>query len=168
MRHLKVKTEADAARVQRTKVRGLQDLGEDATVRDDATPLTARVDWGRWIVECPCGAGVAVQADWRAAYCLGCGRILTAVIFPPTDEREAVEAVLGMRDQRHQFYFPEKGETVATLRAENVAHGLPPDETGADTKPPAERPPVDPRPVDLAFPDLAVRTDPPITTKEPT
>ncbi len=118
-----VKTQADAKLHHATDIRKKKANGMDVTLRRLATPVTARVDWGRWIADCPaCTSGVAVQHDWTEAYCYGCGAVLTAVTWP--DDKDEAEAVLTLRQQKAQFYFPER-ETVEHLRAQNALHGVP-------------------------------------------
>ena len=95
----------------------------------DTPPLDARIDAGRWIVECPdchdaqfiwpaepapifmCVTcfNVAVGGDWRL------------VAVPPN--RAALERLLLFRPLPHNRNW-RAGETVDTLRAENIAHGV--------------------------------------------
>lgn len=85
-----------------------------------ATPMVAYIDHGRWLIQCVCGGGVGVHQDWPEARC-GCGAIYTAIVFP--DNRAAIEAALVVRPimESRNWVAPE---SVDTLLAENVAHGV--------------------------------------------
>lgn len=80
----------------------------------------ARVNHGRWIVECGCGNGLLVEMTSREALCIRCGAIWEAVL--PPNWRE-IERVLCRRWQREaQNWSP--GESIDLLRAENIEHGV--------------------------------------------
>jgi hypothetical protein len=114
MAHRKVKTQEDYRRLQASQMRALKQSGQDVAVHRISGPVRARVDFGRWIILCPCGAGVAVHPDWTEAYCLGCGAIFDGVVFPA--ERREIEAALdGRRYAKHQFFFPDR---------ETLEHGI--------------------------------------------
>lgn len=91
------------------------------------TPLPARVDANRWIVDCPdCGsAEFAFVADARFL-CTNClnatvGGACRPVAFPRN--RQAIEAALLLRPvPRTRDWRP--GETVAQLRRENRDNGI--------------------------------------------
>lgn len=118
-RHLGLKTEADAVSIQRRKVAALVLAGEPVTVHTVRTLIVARVDMGRWIADCDCGAGVALHREWTAAYCFACGAVHPqASILWPVDQDE-IELTLAERPhRRNQFWSP--GETVNDLKAENL------------------------------------------------
>jgi len=127
-----------AAHTRRMKEQARQ-FGVDVPALDDlarvadVVPLMARVEHGRWIVDCPdCkGAGFAWE-DERLFMCQSCwnaavGGAWRPITFPA--EREAIEAVLLARPlHTNRNWFPH--ETVDDLRAENVAHGCPLPEGG--------------------------------------
>jgi hypothetical protein len=94
----------------------------DIALHQEVEEYVAFVDWGRWILLCHCGAGVAVHPDWTEHYCFGCGAIFLNVTFPA--ERLDVEAALLVRHKNNRFFFPQKGETLETLVEENTEHGL--------------------------------------------
>lgn len=88
-----------------------------------ADPLPARVDHGRWIVDCPCHAASMVWLDTPLVWCGGCGN---AHIFGQwqrvklPEERAEIEAALIVRpDAANRNWFP--GESVENLLAENAA-----------------------------------------------
>ncbi len=100
--------------IARAQARGLR------LIVHDSHSLVARIDHGRWIVDCECGAGNATDPEWGVAFCFACGARHKAT-FP--DDREGVEAVLLHRPRTEtRNWFP--GESVAQLQAENVEHGL--------------------------------------------
>lgn len=117
-----VNTQEDARLLHLAKVNEKQKLDEDAEVHDVDTPFTAFVDWGRWIILCTCGAGVAVHPEWTSQYCFGCGAVFSAVVFP--SDRDEIEATLVQRHKNNRFFLPHRGETLETLKQENRDHGL--------------------------------------------
>jgi len=118
--HLRIKSEAQAIAYQEAKVAALQKMEREVEVHEVNEPHTAFVDWSRWIIMCACNAGVAVHSEWVKAYCFGCGAQFTNVVFP--EDREEVEAVLLERPHDNRWFFPQKGETLEVLRAENIEH----------------------------------------------
>lgn len=93
-------------------------------------PLPARIDAGRWIVECPdCHDAQYTWPDDPAVLfmCVTCfngraGGLWRRVAFPPAALRERVEAVLLKRPVPTQRHWRE-GWTVKQLRTENLAAG---------------------------------------------
>ena len=82
--------------------------------------LVAYINCGRWLVDCLCGAGNAVDTETATALCFGCGAVHETIVLP--DEAEQIEQVLLLRRVEYRHWFP--GETAATLAAENAAHGV--------------------------------------------
>ena len=87
-----------------------------------------------WIAQCPWCAGqegiwrpTAAEPDWF--YCCGCGNRATAgerITLAWQRDALAVERIVHARPLAHtRGWLP--GETLADLRAENVAHDLPPE-----------------------------------------
>lgn len=99
----------------------MRQTGRRVTVAESREPIEARIDHGRLIVDCPCGAGNAVDADATLACCFGCGLVHLHVVLPPKKDLAAIEKVL-LRRQRphHRNWTP--GETVEKLQAENERH----------------------------------------------
>lgn len=90
--------------------------------RQGIAPVVARIEHGRWIAECPCRGGMAVDPAWASAFCLACGTEHT-VTFPATGVLKQIEAVLSKRsDELTRNWFPH--ESVTDLKRENAAHGL--------------------------------------------
>ena len=72
-------------------------------------PILARVDFGRWIADCPeCGGAEYVDPQEAIFYCFNCGNRPNSgharpVVFPPEDERQEIERLLlarGVDDRR--------------------------------------------------------------------
>ena len=86
-------------------------------------PRAARVNHNRWLVDCPCGAGAAVDlgADPPVARCYEDGVVHVRVVLPP--DRAALEAALLRRPLAATRNW-HLNETVADLAAENAAHGV--------------------------------------------
>jgi len=85
--------------------------------------VTAYVNHGRWLWDCPlCGSPYVASNDPRAfcVVCFNAGDGWFPLEFPP--ERAAIDELLGRRpgdDSRHWT-----DETVEQLQAENLAHGV--------------------------------------------
>jgi hypothetical protein len=99
--------------------------------------LTPRVNWGRWIVDCPaCSSALAVDPEWgwfnpqvgaveaRGFFrCWDCG--LTAEVeWPPDELVYGAERLLMMRPDPKNRNFDPKSETLNDLMWENGAHGI--------------------------------------------
>lgn len=106
--------------------------------------VTARVDFGRWIADCKCGAAQYVEPD-QPFYCAECGmawndNLACEVVFPPVEKMAEVEAELlerpvlkrGRKDQKtiqpppaepglSRSWTPE--ETVADLKDQRKKRG---------------------------------------------
>lgn len=105
-------------------------LGPLPPLGSDMSPaVLARVDLGRWLVDCSaCAAAVVVDDEDLVFICPKCGGDgnWRAVIMPA--EREEIEEILLMRPgfreaNRNRFWSP--GETLLGLAAENVKNGAP-------------------------------------------
>jgi len=80
----------------------------------------ARVDHGRWLIDCVCnGAAFAWVENPRAA-CLGCGRVWR-VKWPTKQTRERGEALLLLRPDPANRNWDPVSESLADLREENKA-----------------------------------------------
>jgi hypothetical protein len=86
---------------------------------EEREQLVAYVNHGRWVVDCPCGAGVAVDQA-APACCFQCGGVYPRILWPAERELQAIEALLQERPRKNQNWEP--GETPDKLRAENVRH----------------------------------------------
>ncbi len=97
---------------------------------DQGPALPARVNWNRWIVECPdCHNAEFGWADEPIFMCTHCwnaavGGRWRRVVFPDGAERGRIEAALLARPVVNNRNW-EPGESVGRLRAENRRHGLP-------------------------------------------
>ena len=87
-----------------------------------APPLEAYVNWGRWVADCTCGAGILVSPRDRDAPCLECG-LVQKVDFPSAAARKRAEELLERRAEARQNWRPSL-ESIADLEAENAAHDV--------------------------------------------
>ena len=75
--------------------------------------VRARVDWGRWLCDCPfCGGAELVSRAAGVFYCLSCGMADQGgkpmqVLFP--DDAEEIEAELDTREEKYQNWTVERG-----------------------------------------------------------
>jgi hypothetical protein len=79
------------------------------------------VSHGRWVLDCPCGNGCAVDPYWGIALCFECGAQFSAIPIPPMIAD--IEQLLGVRPMSQRNWFPH--ESVDALVRENVKHNLP-------------------------------------------
>lgn len=113
-------TAALAARFQAAAAKAAR-FGVVITAHEDATTLVARIDHGRWIADCACGSGVALERTWAEARCFGCGAVYRSVQWPAAADR--IEAALVKRPAlATRNWLPT--ERVADLEAENAARGI--------------------------------------------
>ena len=90
--------------------------------------LVARVNHGRWIVDCPwCRSAQDVDPDDLVFFCLDCGSEAVdgkwcKVEIPASSRREKLETILAARpDARNRNW---EGESVAELARENRDYGI--------------------------------------------
>jgi hypothetical protein len=85
--------------------------------------VEARVEHGRWLVDCPvdgcAGAQLASDSD-RRFVCVECAAGPFEVEWPL--DRDEIEAALNVRPAPNRNWLP--GETVADLLAENAERGV--------------------------------------------
>lgn len=98
----------------------------DAPLAPKAQAVSAYINEGRWIAECPdChGAQLAAREDKRFL-CNCCGNVAIAgqwraVIWPK--DVQGIEDALQPRAEVNAHWLP--GETVAQLKRENADHGI--------------------------------------------
>lgn len=83
--------------------------------------VAARVNHGRWIVDCPsCPNAHLLPAEGRAFVCAECGSGPHDVEIP--HDRDDIDAALAVRNDVNRNWSP--GETVDDLLAENTEHGV--------------------------------------------
>jgi hypothetical protein len=90
-------------------------------VRNGAAPppevdVYARVDYGRWVADCPCRAGCAVHPEWSKTVCLDCGRVLRVIV--PEDYVQIEDALLERSTDDQRQWAP--GLSVAEVRDETM------------------------------------------------
>ena len=91
----------------------------DAPLASEMQPISAYINEGRWLVDCPCGNGAPVLPQESAAVCFSCGSVHTNVSMPA--DADAIERVLLRRKfRRNQNWF--QSETVEQLQEENERH----------------------------------------------
>lgn len=95
--------------------------GAIVTTHADLEPRIARINYGRWLTDCACGAGVAVDSTFPDARCFFCGAVMS-VVFPPLEEREAIEVLLLRRPLENRHWRPY--ESVVDVARLNAAHGV--------------------------------------------
>ena len=78
--------------------------------------VLARVNYGRWIADCPDCAGAELVEPGKLFSCRSCGAEPRRVVFP--DERGEIEELLLARPMAENRNW-EPGETLADLRREN-------------------------------------------------
>ena len=88
----------------------------------DAAPLKARVNHGRWLVDCEC-SGAEIAFDECVFMCQSCWNAqhkhqYRPVLFP--QGRQAIEQTLLQRPVPNRNWEP--GDTLTQLKAENEAH----------------------------------------------
>lgn len=100
-----------------------------ATGARKGVPIAARINHGRWIMDCPyCSGAEMVDPDDKRFFCLHCFMEENLnkprpVTFPPKPQRLAIERVLLLRPLKiNRNWFP--GETIAELKQENIDNGL--------------------------------------------
>lgn len=83
-------------------------------------PVTAYVNDGRWVADCPCGSGILLVPGWALGTCFECGGI-AAIVWPSEKEIVAIDAALGERAKRSTMnWTPE--ESVESLQLETLAN----------------------------------------------
>jgi hypothetical protein len=111
-------------------------FGQLAEPTEDNTSgeVAARINHGRWLVDCAgCNSALVVDLGWEFFMCVECGnnhneRKWLRVVVP--EQREAIEAELLKRPWNGRNPAEavnrnwEPGETVATLKQENIDHGI--------------------------------------------
>lgn len=84
--------------------------------------LVARIEYGRWLGDCDCGSGVAVEPLWAAARCFACGAVYNDVQLPDTEERLNLEYLIATRKRLNQHWLP--GERLIDVAIDNASHGV--------------------------------------------
>lgn len=95
--------------------------GVRITIHYDPIGRPARVNTGRWLVDCACEAGALAEPEWPEVRCFHCGAVMVP-IFPPKADIEALERLLVRRPLANRHWRP--GETLAEVEADNARHGL--------------------------------------------
>ena len=106
----------------------------EATAANTFGEVTARINHGRWIADCPgCNSALVIDLSEPVFMCVECGNAGNGgkwfqVTVPRN--RAAIEAELLKRPMNGRNPAEavnrnwEPGETVATLRQENIDHGI--------------------------------------------
>jgi hypothetical protein len=91
----------------------------------DAKPLEARIEYARWIVDCPnCNSAEYAFEDklFFCSQCLNSDIQGKARKVKMPKQKKQIEEILGKRPIKNRHWFP--AETVEKLEKENVSHGL--------------------------------------------
>lgn len=83
----------------------------------------ARVNWSRWIVDCPtpyCRGAMGVLPGDDMVWCSDCGCMTTSIVWPA--DPEGIELILSMRPDWTTRNW-EPGESLEDLLVENITHG---------------------------------------------
>jgi len=110
------------------------------TMQTNKVTAHARVDWGRWIVDCPwCTSAQNASREDHRFFCVECGNAAVrgqwiTVIWPDENDLVQVEMLLSMRPSRdNQFWTPTWAtyapkhlprEEISVLVDENKEHGV--------------------------------------------
>jgi len=110
---LRVKTLAQLRQKQAKTLASMRAFGIEAVEVEVSTPAVARLEGNRWLLDCLCGSGVAVNPGWPEARCMGeaCGRVYTNVQIPV--DRAEIEAALLTLPPAQRYWYP--GETAADV-----------------------------------------------------
>lgn len=86
-------------------------------------PVAARVNWGRWICDCPvCTSALQLQPGTGGFRCWDCGASIE-VVWPDVAMQRGVERLLMMRaDPKTRNWTND--ETLEDLLRENAVHGV--------------------------------------------
>lgn len=87
--------------------------------------VMAYINHGRWVADCPACNGAELVEQGHRMLCGSCGAVHD--VDWPSDIDEA-ETLLEQRPVGHQHWDRHKGETVDTLAAENIDHGILPED----------------------------------------
>ena len=94
---------------------------EGYTVHASDARLEPYVNVGRWVADCPCGAGVALTPGDGRAWCFQCGAVFSAVAWPKN--AATIDRLLSARPVERNRNW-RASETVEDLRAQNAEHGV--------------------------------------------
>ena len=101
------------------------------------TPAQVRVELGRLLADCACGAGMAAHAEWPIVGCRHCFRIYKTVYVPV--DLATVEQLLSDLPLKHQTWDVEESVAEVAHRVRLVTKQPIREE---DVPIPGERPPV--------------------------
>lgn len=105
--------------------------GDDSTdLRTSDEPVVARVNGGRWVGDCQCGGGIALDPAHSFALCFDCGTWHTNIDAPDPKEIHEAEKILALRPEGpttdpflHLNWNRKLGETVEDLKVDNITRG---------------------------------------------
>lgn len=106
--------------------RRLAEEGRVEPVGQNTDPVLAYINHGRWVADCATPECFGAElVGGPTMVCASCGREST-VKYPAPKTREKIEAALDVRLTANRNWYPE--ETVAELVAQNIDHGILPDD----------------------------------------
>ncbi len=98
-------------------------MGERIETHEVFAQKDAQINHGRWLIECECGSGVAVDPEFDNGYCFGCGAIHTSIAFPGADDLQEIQhSLLDRPKSINRNWVPS--EPVSDLIDENVKRGV--------------------------------------------
>lgn len=103
--------------------------GAPLSVALDIPPIEPRVEWGRWLVDCPFCTGAQKGAPTATVFlCCDCanaevGGQFVRVAWPAEEDLAAGEAALMARPNPQHRNWAPFGETVGSLLCDNVVDG---------------------------------------------
>ena len=74
--------------------------GKKAVPHQDEHQPIPRLEWGRWICDCPCGSGAGITKK-GIAHCFECGRVMQVASWPNAAKRAKVEKALKDKKEQH-------------------------------------------------------------------
>jgi hypothetical protein len=102
-------------------VTGVRTPGE-VIVSNDTLP--AYVSDNRWVAQCPCGGGIGCWTEMSRGCCYDCGTSYL-IAFPAAKAcADAVDVLTARPEPETRNWRPDRGESVADLKVENVKRGL--------------------------------------------
>ncbi len=95
---------------------------------DDSIRAFARVNWGRWVVDCPwCKSAQLASWEDPRFFCVECGNapvdgMYIKVQWPSEEDVHSIEIILGKRIPNHRHWT--SAESVHDLVIENMKHDI--------------------------------------------
>lgn len=84
--------------------------------------LVAYVNESRLLVDCNCGSGVLIDAEWELGACFACGAIYrsASLVLPSLEDLQLLDRHLGTWHPAHRNYHPERESLASVLFLDGV------------------------------------------------